>query len=298
MQSLTSRILSLRGPRNDLVPNRPWHFLSEYEFSPAGSEAVTSTIFLTNRECPWKCVMCDLWKNTTTESVPAGAIGEQIEFALQRLPTARYLKLYNSGSFFDTAAISPTEWPRITELIRGFESVTVENHPQLCGKQCGTFRDMYGGTLEVALGLETSHEATLLQLNKKMCLDDYIRACDSLQDQAIEIRSFIILRPPWTSEEDGVERALHSLDFAFRHGARVCSVIPCRATNGFMEQLQKRGEFHPPCISSLYNVLRESLSWNRGRVFADLWDIDDSGHPEAHSLLAGLRQMNRTQKPC
>ncbi|MGB0740530.1 MAG: radical SAM protein, partial [Planctomycetaceae bacterium] len=86
--------------------------------------------------------------------------------------------------------------------------------------------------------------------------------------------------------------------FAFRHGARVCSVIPCRATNGFMEQLQKRGEFHPPCISSLYNVLRESLSWNRGRVFADLWDIDDSGHPEAHSLLAGLRQMNRTQKPC
>jgi len=69
-------------------------------------EAVpVATIFLTNRECPWRCVMCDLWKNTLIDSVPLGAIPSQIDYALARLPAARQIKLYNSGSFFDTQAI-------------------------------------------------------------------------------------------------------------------------------------------------------------------------------------------------
>ncbi|MGV2341979.1 MAG UNVERIFIED_CONTAM: hypothetical protein LVR18_51130 [Planctomycetaceae bacterium] len=45
--------------------------------------------------------MCDLWQNTLTETVSPGLIPQQIDFALQRLPHAPHLKLYNSGNFFD-----------------------------------------------------------------------------------------------------------------------------------------------------------------------------------------------------
>ena len=36
--------------------------------------APTAVVFLTNRECPFRCVMCDLWMNTLDETVPRGAI--------------------------------------------------------------------------------------------------------------------------------------------------------------------------------------------------------------------------------
>ena len=75
---------------------------------PSGKIEDTAIIFLTNRECPYHCLMCDLWKNTTDFSVPAGSIPQQIEWALNQMAPARHLKLYNSGSFFDERAI-PSE---------------------------------------------------------------------------------------------------------------------------------------------------------------------------------------------
>ena len=39
----------------------------------AGSSDV-ATIFLTGRECPWRCVMCDLWQHTIESDTPAGAL--------------------------------------------------------------------------------------------------------------------------------------------------------------------------------------------------------------------------------
>ena len=88
MDPLTQQILSLRGPRNVVDPSVPWLFLSEPEYSRNGKVEPVSTIFLTNRECPFHCLMCDLWQNTLTESVAPGRIPAQIDFALLRLPAA------------------------------------------------------------------------------------------------------------------------------------------------------------------------------------------------------------------
>ena len=45
---------------------------------PDGVIAESATVFLTGRECPWRCVMCDLWRHTTTADTPPGAIAAQI----------------------------------------------------------------------------------------------------------------------------------------------------------------------------------------------------------------------------
>ena len=88
----TPEILAARGPRNAVDPRRPYAFLVEREFAACGRVEEVATIFLTNRECPFRCLMCDLWKNTTPERVPAGAIPEQIDYALSRLPPAQHIK--------------------------------------------------------------------------------------------------------------------------------------------------------------------------------------------------------------
>src|SRR5437764_8275303 len=74
-------VLSHRPPRTPLDPWRPYHFVVEPEVGPDGSVVEVVTVFLTNRECPFRCVMCDLWRNTLVETVPEGAIAAQVRYA-------------------------------------------------------------------------------------------------------------------------------------------------------------------------------------------------------------------------
>jgi radical SAM enzyme (TIGR01210 family) len=203
-----------------------------------------------------------------------GAIPAQIDFALARLSRATRIKLYNSGNFFDRQAIPRGDFPAIAERVRAFRTVIVESHPKLCGGACLEFRDMLAGELEIAIGLETVHPRVLERLNKRMTLDDFERATSFLRGQGIHVRAFILLRPPYLSEDEGLEWAQRSLEYAFGVGVECCTVIPTRAGNGVMEQLQSVGQFAPPQLTSLELVLAAGLALRRGRVFVDLWDIE------------------------
>jgi len=271
-------IIENRPARNALDPWRPYAFLAETETGPDGAPVDVATIFLTNRECPWRCLMCDLWRNTLDESVPAGAIPAQVAYALENLPartsSCSAIKLYNAGSFFDPRAIPVEDFPAIARLAGTFDRTIVECHPALVGPRCVEFRDLLSSRLEVALGLETAHPEVLERLNKRMTLDQFRRAADFLCDNDIDLRVFILVRPPWLSEEEGIEWARRSLDFAFDCRASVCSLIPTRPGNGAMEALLASGEFDRPSLNSLESALEYGLSLRAGRVFADLWDAE------------------------
>ena len=293
----TRWILAHRGPKNALDPTRPYAFLWEEEVGPLGEAIPTATVFLTNRECPYRCLMCDLWQNTLDARVPSGAIAAQLNYALERLPPARQVKLYNAGSFFDPQAIPPEDYAEIADALRGFERVVIECHPALLGNRCLRFRDLLAGRLEVAVGLETVHPDVLARLNKRFTLADFGRAAAFLARNDIALRVFLLLRPPFLTEAEGVVWAKRSLDAAFEGGASVCCVIPTRAGNGAMEALTASSDYAPPTLPSLEAVQEYGLGLKQGRVFADLWDIerfyDCACSPARATRLA---EMNRTQR--
>jgi uncharacterized Fe-S cluster-containing MiaB family protein len=311
-------ILEWRGPKNPVDAWIPFAFLVEPEATASGTVEDVATIFLTNRECPFRCLFCDLWKNTTDQPVPPGAIPEQIDHALARLPAARHIKLYNSGNFFDRQAIPPEDYPAIARRVADFRTVIVENHPKMCGPSCLEFRDLLkdfaktrsragdendgddgvAPELEVALGLETVHPGILPQLNKQMTVEDFRRAAGLLASQEIAVRAFILLKPPHMSESECVDWSLQSIEFAFDCGVRVCSVIPTRSGNGVMDQLEREGRFSPPRLASLEETLARGIALGRGRVFVDLWDVERlSTCPNCGpARIARLRQMNLIQK--
>lgn len=239
----------------------PYSFFCEEERSASTEIVPIATIFLTNRECPWHCVMCDLWKNTLSFTVPSGAIPAQIDYALQKLPSARQVKLYNSGSFFDKKAIPPEDYSAIAERMKSFENVILECHPALIGDDCLRFQEMIDGSLEVAMGLETSNEEVLQQLNKGMTLEQFSQACDFLKSHSISVRAFILVKPPFLNEEEAIHWAERSIEFAFDCGVDVVTLIPTR------------GLPSPPKLTSLQTAVEYGISLNRGRVFADLWDL-------------------------
>jgi radical SAM enzyme (TIGR01210 family) len=266
-------IVSSRGKKNNVDSQKPYGWLVEKERTLSGSIEDTGIIFLTNMECTFHCLMCDLWKNTTDDPVSPGTIPMQIRYALEKMPGVRHIKLYNSGSFFDNRAIPEEDYEEIAELLRDLETVIVECHPRLINEKCLRFRDMLVPELHVAMGLETVNPDILKMLNKHMTPDDFSNAVHFLAKNEIPSRAFILLRPPLLSESEGVYWAERSIDFAFNSGAECCTIIPVRSGNGAMDELQKKGHFHPPDIRSLESVLEYGIQLNSGRVFADVWDL-------------------------
>jgi radical SAM enzyme (TIGR01210 family) len=269
-------ILERRGPKNRLDPLRPYASLWEEETGADGEPVATATLFLTNRECPYRCLMCDLWQNTLDARVPAGAVPAQIRHALAQLPAARQIKLYNSGSFFDPQAIPPEDYDEIVALVAPFERVIVECHPALIlrAQRMLAFRDRLAGRLEVAVGLETAHPETLARLNKRITVETFQRAAGLLRRENIDMRVFLLLRPPFMDEAMGLEWACRSLEVSFDCGATVCCVIPTRAGNGAVEALGGQGLYAPPDLRSLESAQEHGLRLAQGRVFADLWDVE------------------------
>jgi len=288
-------ILNRRPARASLDPYLPFEYFVEEECAAGGTIEPVATVFLTNRECPFRCLMCDLWRNTVSGTVPVGAIPAQIDHALGVLPPARQLKLYNSGSFFDRQAIPEEDYAAIAQRANDFERLIVENHPALVGDACLRFRDLLTGALEIAMGLETVHPQVLAGLNKRMTLEQFSRAASFLRRNGIDLRAFILVQPPLMPAAEALAWAERSLEFAMEQGATVATLIPTRAGNGAMETLAANGQFAPPALHILESAMEYGLRLKAGRVFADLWGLVASCAECHGQRVTRLRQMNLQQ---
>ena len=359
-------------------PFKPHGFFLEEECDHFGRIARSAVVLLTNKECPWRCLMCDLWQNTLPETVPPGAIPRQIDYALAQLAGATaggeaefsgdqtalplprgggegwgegatadppaptnsesplaltlspsageretnadacrsshsslssanldQIKLYNSGSFFDPAAIPLADYAAIAERVAFARRVVVESHPRLVGDRTLRLRDLLAGSLEVAMGLETAHPEILSRLNKKFTLAHFAEAAKLLRQAGVAVRAFVLVKPPFMSEAEGLEWAVKSAAFAFDCGAEVVSLIPTRPGNGAMDRLVAAGEFSPPHLATLESALELAIALRRGRVFADTWNLEPfatcaacfpARRQRLHEI--NLSQQNRPRVEC
>ena len=156
-----------------------------------------ATVFLTGRECPWRCVMCDLWRYTTPADTPPGAIPAQVT---RRAARARarasapvtQMKLYNAGSFFDPRAVPESDYDadrrRARRARAGRRRVASGAHRpsrrslsrRARSSPCAVDGSATGPQLEVAMGLETVHPDALERLHKRMTVDQFADAADAL----------------------------------------------------------------------------------------------------------------------
>jgi hypothetical protein len=136
-----------------------------------------------------------------------------------------------------------------------------------------------------------------------MTLDSFRRAAEFLTRHGIVLRVFILLKPPFMNEEEGIESACRSIDVALECGAAACSVIPTRGgEQPRLPSLERAIEYGlaagkgPPCESDVDRgaALHGPPSL---RVFADLWDIERFFTCTCSPARADrLRDMNRRQR--
>jgi len=279
-------ILGLRPKRPRRDAWRHQGVLVEQEPAADGRLAAVATVFLTGRECPWRCVMCDLWRYTTEEDTAAGAIPAQLDLALSELDArsgreaCSVVKLYNAGSFFDPRAVPVSDYDAIASRLARFERVVVESHPALVGPRIDRLREALDRAkgrslaLEVAMGLETANPETLALLHKGITLESFRRAADDLKAREVSLRAFLLVHPPFTPRAEREAWLERSVDFAFDCGATAIALIPTRGGNGAMEALVTEGRFEPPTLADLERAVSLARTRARGRVLADLWDLD------------------------
>jgi radical SAM enzyme (TIGR01210 family) len=296
-------------PRHD-----PWRYqglIVEDEPGANGTLERIATAFLTGRECPWRCAMCDLWMYTTADDSPRGAIPAQIAAArtvLHDQPITG-MKLYNASSFFDPRAVPETDYDAIAAALGGFSRVIVESHPALVGVRVDRFRaaldrhspgSLSPAALEVAMGLETAHPQALDALNKRFTPDDFAAAARALKQGGVALRVFLLISPPFIPADDQDEWLRHSLDAAFACEASVVSLLPTRTGNGAMEALAAAGLFRSPSLDDIERSFALALDHaaGRGRVFVDLWDLDRFASCECcfAARRARLEAMNLQQR--
>lgn len=278
----TAWIRGLRPPRRPRDLASAYGSFVEEEPDGRGATVRVGTLLLTDRECPFTCLMCDLWRDTVTGPVPEGALPAQVRAALATLPAPPVprVKLYNAGSFFDAAAVPPGDHPALAALLAPFEVTTVECHPSLVGPAALAFARRLPGRLELALGLETVHPHVLPRLNKRMTVESFLAAAALARGGGLLLRVFVLVGLPFVSRDESLDAARRTVDVALGAGAGVVSLIPLRSGNGALDALEARGELQRPTLEMLERTHAHALAAAAacGAVaLADTWDLHGLG---------------------
>jgi radical SAM enzyme (TIGR01210 family) len=292
---------------------RPHGVVVDEEPDESGRVIRAATVFLTGSECPWTCVMCDLWQYTTSTPTPEGAIAAQVDLATREIEArggAAHIKLYNAGSFFDARAVPDADVPLVASATRNYHRVIVESHPALVGTRTLRLLEHIHAVrtavpvmpiLEVAMGLETAHPGALASINKGLTIDWFRRAAEHLKTMGAGLRVFLLVHPPFVPADERDLWLARSVDEAIAAGAGVISLIPTRSGPGAMSAMEAAGTFAPPTLTCLERAFDIGLARPRPpgmRILADLWD---AGRLAACVTCGPLRvkrlqQMNLTQK--
>ena len=276
--------------RRALSPLTPYLVLDEREPLVGGGVADVTTVFLTAATCPIGCTMCDLHRFTLPSSTPPGAIPRQIDTALTGRARRGWIKLYNSGNFFDPGSVPPQDYEEIARRCHGFSRVIVENHPRFGTRRLRQFRELIGVDLEVAVGLETVQPRWLARVGKRMSRDQFDAYGKELRGAGVDLRVFLIVGVPGIDVSESIRWARLSVRHAVTLGARHVSLIPARAGAGWGDRREPLPDLKSDELLELQSLALRDAN-GRAVVTVDLWDIDDTARG-----VQLLRERNLTQR--
>lgn len=241
------------------------HLVNSWQESEAlaGIRVQAFVLILRTRGCYWAdlkgCSMCGYARDTLGRSATSEELGLQLREALSRYRGEPYVKVYTSGSFLDDREVDPDSR---TRLLAGFDGrarrLLFETLPEfVTDESLAPLRDVFGGDLEVALGLESTQPQVLQRLvNKGSTPAEYLAAASHVRTRGFSPKAYLLLKPPYLSEGEAIRDVLESVRLA-APAFDTLSVNPVHIQNGtVVEHLYRRRQYRPPWLWSVVEVLR------------------------------------------
>ena len=231
--------------------------------SLAGKAVDTGVIILRTSGCrhfrDGGCSMCG-YNVESSGSVTGKDIEEQYRNAIAQLDGISFLKLYTSGSFLDECEVPPDIADTIIrDASEKGMRVLFETRPEFVNQETLERITGIGNDLEIALGLESANDKILkYSINKGFVVADYELAAGLISDAKIDLRTYVLLKPPFLTEAEAIGDAKATIRYAARKSTTV-SLNPVNVQKKtYVERLWKNWAYRPPWLWSVLDVLRNS----------------------------------------
>jgi len=250
-----------RATRN-LDPNSYVSCWTEEE-SINGEDCKAMVVILATKGCSWAirsgCSMCG-YTNESSSSATDENVWKQYKSALLNLGDQRVLKIYTSGSFLDTFEISKELRRKILEdACTRVDRIVVETRHEYITPAILEHLSDFGDRVMLAVGLESSNDLVLnYSVNKPSNFSHFIKTARLAQSMGFKIKSYLMLKPPFTSETDAIADAIRTAGEVAPYSHTV-SINPTNIQKDtVVERLWKRGAYRPPWLWSVVDVLHRS----------------------------------------
>jgi len=266
------RSLSKRRKRDPTRPSAKWIASARVGREQGNALAVVlSTIGCAHaRSDSGGCTMCSYLLDGVQERPTSDKIVSQFKSAMLELETKDAplsVKIYTSGSFLDDEEVPAEARSEILTNIAKDErirEVVLESRPEYLNDAIlSEIRNALGDRIvEIGMGLESvSDTVRTLCINKNFDLQMFKEALKIAKNYNIGMRAYVLLKPPLLTERDALLDAVSTVQAARALGVTTVSLNPVNVQKyTLVERLWSRGNYRPPWLWSVLEVLREASS--------------------------------------
>jgi radical SAM enzyme (TIGR01210 family) len=240
-------------------------------------------IILRSTGCKWSleehggCTMCGHLTGTARGNMISSNIYcKQFDEEMSKYNFEDYpmLCLYNSGSFLNTDEIPIEAQDYMLKKINqtnGIKRLIIESRPEyITDSALDRINNICNDIdVEIGVGLETVKEDNRdLCLNKGLIKDDYTLLANRTKRFAhIKLLAYILIKPPFSTEQEGIDDAIESVKFAFEIGFDIVSLEPVSVQDFTLTSfLHEAKYFRPPWIWSVIEVVKQTYNLGFVRI--------------------------------
>ena len=234
-----------------------------------GEIADALVIIMRTNGCAWAktggCTMCG-YRSASLRDVKTEDLLKQLDQALGKYDNEPFVKIYTSGSFLDENEIPEEVRNKIFDAFSGCKRILFESRPEFITNDIiSTVPD----TVTVSLGLESCDPQVMkISINKGFTPDDVKTAGKNIRDAGLAVRTYLLLKPLYLQEAAAIRSTVEAVHFADSFSDEI-SINPVNVQKGtFVEKIWKRGDYRPPWIWSLIEVLKQTAGTVNSRLMS------------------------------
>ena len=207
--------------------------------------------------CSWSkkggCTMCG-YSSASGSGITSDDLMKQLDQMLHKYDGEPFVKIYTSGSFLDVNEVPEEVRSAILDAFKGCERILFESRPEYVTDE--VLRTLPKNTT-IALGLESSNSEILsVSIRKGFTPEESKAAGLRIKKAGLKVRTYLLLKPLYLTEREAIEDAVSSVMFAGDFSDEI-SVNPVNVQkHTFTERIWKKGDYRPPWIWSLIEVMR------------------------------------------
>lgn len=223
-----------------------------------GAISDAMVVIMRTRGCIWAktggCTMCG-YRSASLDGVRSEDLLKQLDQALSKYRGEPFVKIYTSGSFLDGNEIPADVRQRILDSFSGCRRILLESRPEFVTQEV---LSSLPRTVTIALGMETSDPEVMETSVRKGFTPEQSKAAGELvKRNGLKVRTYLLLKPLFMQEGASIESTVRSARFAAPFSDEI-SINPVNVQRGtFVERIWKRGDYRPPWIWSLIEVMKQ-----------------------------------------